>query len=194
MKKVFRDRKPFIYLASRSARRRELLKEAGFNFKVVSSNFKERTYSGGPSRTVVLNAVGKVKRARIPSKRGIVLGADTMIYFKKKLIGKPKSMREAFTMLKNFSGSTHYVYTGIVLFNLTTRQWNREFVRSKIKMRKFTGERIRYYLNKVNPLDKAGAYAIQERGDELVENIKGSYTNVIGLPMEKLKSMIAKLL
>ena len=179
-----------IYLASRSERRKELLKKARIPFRIAPSNFKERTFPGGPARTVVVNAVGKVKCAEVRAKRGIVLGADTIVYFKKQILGKPRDKKEALKMLLSLSGSEHSVYTGIALFDLASKIWKKAYVKSKVKMRKYSADDVCYYISKVNPLDKAGAYAIQDYGDKLVEKIKGSYTNVVGLPMEKLKSLL----
>ncbi len=186
----FRGKTIIIYLASQSARRKELLREAKISFRVVKSNFKEHTYPGGPRQTVIQNAIGKVKHARVNAKHGIILGADTLVFLKKRLLGKPKSKKEAFRMLKSLSGTTHDVYTGIALFNLETKKWKKAAVRSCVMMRLFDDKTARYYLNKINPLDKAGAYAIQEHGDQLIKKIKGSYTNVVGLPIEKLKQML----
>ncbi len=179
-----------IYLASRSKRRRELLRKARIPFRVVRSSFKERTFLGGPRQTVIQNAMGKVKHARLKAKTGILLGADTMIYFRGKLIGKPKTKRAAVRMLFGFSGSSHEVFTGLALYHIETRKWKTAWVKSKVTMRKFTRKEAGHYLRKVNPLDKAGAYAIQEHGDRLVKCIVGSYTNVIGLPMEKLRKLL----
>ena len=181
---------PFIYLASRSARRKVLLRSARIPFRVVKSSFKERTYPGGPVRTVLLNAIGKVKHAQVKAKRGIVLGADTLVFLKGRLIGKPGSKKEAFRMLKSLSGTTHDVYTGIALLDLTSGKWKKATVRSRVTMRRFSDDDVKYYLSKINPLDKAGAYAIQEYGDELVKKVTGSYSNVVGLPVEKVKFLL----
>lgn len=186
-----------IYLASKSSRRRELLKQAKIPFKIVPSKFKERTFPGGVRKTVVMNAVGKAvgatHRVACTSKNGIVLGADTLVYSKGKLLGKPKNREAAFRMLKSLAGTRHYVYTGIALFNLETRKWKKACVKSTIVMKKMSDDQVRHYLSKVNPLDKAGAYAIQEHGDHLIKKIEGSYTNVVGLPMEKLKELLKEL-
>jgi len=181
---------PFIYLASKSQRRREFFKAAGIPFKVVSSNFKEKFFPGGVRQTVIKNAIGKAKCAQVHAKSGVVLGADTLVYSKGKLLGKPKNKSAAFRMLKSLAGTRHYVYTGIALFNLETKKWKKACVKSTIVMKKMSDDQVRHYLSKVNPLDKAGAYAIQEHGDKLIKRIEGSYTNVVGLPMEKLKELL----
>ncbi len=182
--------KAIILLASRSPRRKALLKKAKIPFRIVRSDFKERTFPGAPVKTVIMNAVGKVKFARVTLKKGIVLGADTIVYFKNRIIGKPKTKQEAIQMLARLSGSCHEVYTGLALYGLSRKRWKTAYVRSKITMRQFTKREAKHYLSKVNPLDKAGAYAIQERGDKLVLKIEGSYSNVVGLPVERLKQLM----
>ena len=186
-----------IYLASKSARRRELLKNAKIPFKIVSSSFKEKTFLGGARRTVIMNAIGKVvgatPRVACTFKNGVILGADTLVYHKGKLLGKPKNKESAFRMLRSLAGTRHYVYTGLALFNLKTKKWKKACVKSTVVMKKISDEKVKYYLSKINPLDKAGAYAIQEHGDKLIKKIEGSYTNVVGLPMEKLKELLKAL-
>ena len=183
-----------IYLASKSARRRKLLKQARIPFKIVASKFKEKTFPGGIRKTVVMNATGKAvgatHRVARTSKDGIVLGADTLVYHKGKLLGKPKNNATAFRMLRSLTGSRHYVYTGIALFDLAKKKWKKACVKSTVIMKKISDHEAKYYLSKVNPLDKAGAYAIQEHGDKLIKKIEGSYTNVVGLPMEKLRELL----
>lgn len=186
--------RPVLWLASRSARRKELLREAGIPFRAVKSFFKEKNFPGGPRRTVVMNAIGKVKHARVRARQGWILGADTIVYLRKQVIGKPKTMRKAIRMLLSLSGTKHSVYTGLALFDIERKKWKTACVRSQVVMRTFGAETARAYVAKVNPLDKAGAYAIQEHGDRLIEKIDGSYSNVVGLPMEKLGSLLADIL
>ena len=182
--------RPLLFLASRSVRRKELLKQARIQFRIVRSEFKEKTFPGGVRRTVVMNAIGKAKHAQVSSKRGMVLGADTLVYFKGKLLGKPANRNAAFRMLTSLSGSRHFVYTGLALRDLASGKWKKACVKSTVIMKRFSDDQARFYLSKVNPLDKAGAYAIQERGDRLIKRIQGSYTNVVGLPIEKLKTLL----
>ena len=90
---------PFIFLASQSARRQQLLKAAGLRFRVVKSSFQERHFVGKPRQTVLWNAKGKVRRARVKAKTGIILGADTIVYFEGKIVGKPKNHQHAIRMI-----------------------------------------------------------------------------------------------
>lgn len=188
-----KKRRTALFLASRSARRKALLKEAGIPFRVVRSNFKEHTFPGGPKRTVVLNAVGKAAHAQPKPKRGIILGADTIVYFKGRILGKPKTKKEAHKMLLGLSGSTHDVYTGLALFDVAKKKWKTASDRSRVTMREFDARFVADYFSKVNPLDKAGAYAIQEHGDRIIQQIKGSYSNVVGLSVEKLQSLLSQI-
>lgn len=181
---------PFVYLASKSARRRELLREYGIRFRLVNSDFKEKTFTRDPKRTVKFNAIGKAKNAKVNSKKGIVIGADTLVSLSGTLFGKPRNKTHAIKMLKKLSGTTHQVYTGIALLDLKANKMRTAVIRSDVSMREFSNSKIKAYFSKVNPLDKAGAYAIQEHGDHLIKKIKGSYSNVVGLPMEKLLKIL----
>lgn len=179
-----------IYLASRSKRRCELLKQAKILFQMVPSYFEEQIIPKNPVLTVMVNALGKAAFVKIRPKQGILVGADTIVCLKDNILGKPKNKRDALKMLFSLSGTEHSVYTGVALFNFTSKKWKQFCVVSKVKMKKFSKKDTARYLSKINPLDKAGAYAIQEHGDHLIQKIKGSYTNVVGLPMEKLKQSL----
>jgi len=169
------------------------MRRAGYRFRVVTSSFKEKTFPGNPRKTVVQNAVGKARSARVRGKTGHILGADTMIYFRGRLIGKPKSRKYASQMLSSFSNRGHDVYTGVALIDIGSGKMKLGCQKSKVKMKKLTDEKIQRYLKYVNPMDKAGAYAIQEHGYWLIRSITGSRSNVIGLPMELLKRMLIAL-
>ena len=121
-----------------------------------------------------------------------VLGADTMIIFDGRAIGKPANISDAFEMLSRFSGRTHEVISGLTLVNKKkniTLSWSES---SSVKFKTLTPEIIRNYLDKVEVLDKAGAYAIQEHGDMIVESYTGELENIIGLPLKKLLSLLTK--
>ncbi len=183
-----------IYLASKSKRRRELLAQAKIPFRIISSGFEEHTIPGNPILTVMTNALGKATYAKVKADKGIILGADTIVYLKNKILGKPKNKKDAAKMLSNLSGTKHKVYTGVALFDLESKSWKQFCVESKVRMKKLSRKEIKQYISKVNPLDKAGGYAIQEHGDKLIQKITGSYTNVVGLPMEALKKALKEIL
>jgi septum formation protein len=183
---------PSLILASESPRRSELLRQLGLQFKVVASNASEIQHEQLTAREAA--QINAYRKARTISKKypdALVLGADTVVHIESVLFGKPKSLEEAYEMLEKLQGRTHEVVTAVCLLNLRHHQ-QRIFTDSTyVTFHKLDAVKIRRYLTKVNPLDKAGAYAIQEEGDLIVERVAGSYTNVVGLPIEKLRVQLA---
>ncbi|MDQ3627090.1 MAG: Maf family protein [Verrucomicrobiota bacterium] len=174
---------PFV-LASGSPRRRHLLSEAGFKFEVVSPAVAESSSAALTIRELTIcNATRKamvVARARPDA---VVLGADTLVALKRSVIGKPASLREAAAMIRRLSGREHQVCTGVFICSGGGR-WAISFcVVSHVLFRALETEEISAYLAKINPLDKAGGYAAQGHGSDIISRIRGSYTNVVGLPM-----------
>lgn len=185
--------KPFIYLASQSPRRREILKNLRFKFEVVPSSYEEKNHSSAhPEKLVIRHALGKIRKAKVSAKEGIVLGADTIVWLDGVIYSKPKGMKEAVKTLLTLSGREHRVYTGIALRNLETGETAAACDCTYVKFRKLSEARIQKYFKTVNPLDKAGAYAIQE-GFKIVQKIRGSRTNVIGLPKELFAKLLKKI-
>jgi septum formation protein len=186
--------KPQIILASASPRREQLLREMGVRFTVARPDAVEELLSGAaPDVLAMQNAQLKARAVAGRHPEALVLGADTVVVLGGKMFGKPRDLGEAERMLGQLSGQRHEVITGVclvhraldteLLFADTTRVW----------MRALTGEQIREYLTKVNAPDFAGAYAIQQHGEMLVERIEGSYSNVVGLPVERLRATLQKL-
>jgi septum formation protein len=179
---------PSFILASASPRRTELLRQMGVEFRVVPSDAAELHHDQLTAREV--SQVNAYRKARAVAKKfpdALVLGADTLVYLDTKLFGKPASLEQAYEMIEQLQGRTHYVVTGLCLLNLRNHR-QRVFAESTaVTFLPLDAVKIRRYLTTVNPLDKAGAYAIQEEGDLLVEKIQGSYSNVVGLPLERLK-------
>jgi septum formation protein len=183
-----------IYLASRSPRRKFLLKKAGLRFKVVSSAHDEVMHEGlSPEDNAVWNALLKCSCARVPAKTGMVLSADTLIDFKGRPVIKPRDRADAAKMLKAFSGRTHTVITAVALKDLATARYRTFVVKSRVTFKKLTAAQITVYLDTGEYADKAGAYGYQEKGRELVSKVSGSETNVIGLPMERLTKELSAL-
>ena len=138
------------------------------------------------------NAIGKARRAQLPcGARGIVIGADTFLYIRKRVIGKPRTMREAYHILRSLSGKSHWVYTGLCLRDLETRLTRASYDKTKVTFKPLTQETITRLFARSSPLDKAGGYAIQEDRGELIWRIEGSRSNVIGLPLELLRRELA---
>jgi septum formation protein len=179
---------PPLILASASQRRSELLRQLGVDFTVVPSDASEIHDEQLTAREISqLNAYRKARAVAKKFPDALVLGADTLVYLGTTLLGKPPDLENAYRMLKQLSGQTHEVVTAVCLLHLRTHRQKLFFDSTSVTFRPLNATEIRRYLSKVDPLDKAGAYAIQEQGDLIVEKISGSYTNVVGLPVEKLR-------
>ena len=187
----FADLPPLI-LASASPRRKELLARMGLEFKIVPSAASE--IHNEQLTAAELCQINAYRKARLVAKKfpdDLVLGADTLVYLDTELFGKPAALDEAFQMLERLQGRTHRVVTGICLLHLRGHR-QRLFTESTlVSFQPLDEVKIRRYLSKVNPLDKAGGYAIQEEGDLIIEKIDGSYSNVVGLPVERLSAELA---
>ena len=179
-----------IILASGSPRRQELLGQMGVKFRVVVADTQETHGRGRAARSICkANALAKAKEVAAAHPRHTVLGADTLVHLDDELYGKPKNLTEAKGMLRRLSGKTHQVTTACALvgharkkaFSVTTR----------VGFRKLSSRQINDYLKAVAVLDKAGAYAIQEKGEWIVESLHGSLTNVVGLPVDRLGMELA---
>jgi len=181
-------------LGSGSPRRRELLGEIVNDFTVVISDSEEmESHPGGPLLLVQENARLKAKAVAQLHPRSWVLGADTLVALGETVLGKPKDMKEAYSMLRLLSGQTHEVSTGLCLINRGQNYEKSLVESSRVTFKSVNDEILEKYFQEVNPLDKAGGYAIQTRSDLIVENFEGSYSNVIGLPLELLGSWLKEL-
>ena len=181
-------------LASKSPRRKYLLKQLGFNFKVVESNALEITDKNA-HRSVKINSQRKSRVVALKHKNEIVIGADTVVYLKDKILNKPKDLNEAKRYLKLLSGKKHIVYTGVNVINNLTGKEVYGHEKTVVEFRNLTNEEINYYVEKFKPLDKAGAYGIQDDfGCLFIKKISGDYYNVVGLPLVKLYKLITQTL
>lgn len=185
-----RERAPLI-LASASPRRKKLLEEAEVEFQVEAPSFAETVVPGRPAATARLNARGKARAAARRRPDAVVLAADTVV-FRKRILGKPASADEARRMLENLSGGTHRVYTAVAAAFPGETKIAAAVAVSRVRMKKFGPATISAYLRRVDTSDKAGAYAIQEHGRMLVEGVKGSISNVVGLPLETLAALLRR--
>lgn len=170
-----------LVLASASPRRKDLLSQLGLRFTVAAADLDETPLSGEPADTYVLRLAQEKARAvaaRFPG--AWVLAADTTVALGSELLGKPKDPAEAREMLSRLSGRTHNVYTGVALAG---RAETSRVVRTGVTFRTLSAGEIAWYVGTGEPLDKAGAYAVQGRGGFLVAALEGSPTNVIGLPL-----------
>lgn len=179
---------PALILASASPRRLELLRGLNLQFQVVASDVPEIHHD--QLTALEVSQINAYRKARAVAKRfpdALVLGADTLVYLEAKLFGKPASLEEAYEMLEDLQGQTHQVVTAICLLHLREHRQKVFAETTEVTFQPLDAVKIRRYLNHVNPLDKAGAYAIQEQGDLIVQKISGSYSNVVGLPVERLR-------
>jgi septum formation protein len=177
---------PFI-LASTSPRRAELLSLLPVKFRVVASDAEEVAHEHLTPREVCqLNAHRKARAVAKKNPDTLVLGADTLVFLGGEIFGKPRNRADAERMLWRLQGRTHQVVTGVSLIHLRRHREMIFAVSTEVLFHPLTRAQIRNYLSKINPLDKAGAYAIQERGELIVAEIFGSFSNVVGLPIERL--------
>ena len=174
-----------IILASGSPRRRELLEQMGVKFRVLTADVEEEHGQGRVARAICRrNALAKASAVAKGYQKETVLGADTLVHLGDDLLGKPNSIAEARRMLRRLSGQTHQVTTACALVE---EERQRVFsVTTRVRFRNLSARQVNAYLNAVPVLDKAGAYAVQEKGEWIVEAVHGSLTNVVGLPVERL--------
>ena len=179
--------RPLLILASASPRRRALLHEHGYDFEVrVPRGVTEIAPAHlSPGETVLANARAKARKGRAEAPHSIVLGVDTEVFFEGRVLGKPADMDAAFAMLRRLNGRTHEVYSGVWIAG-----WGRErgFIEvTGVRFHRRTDAELKRYLARIHPLDKAGAYAAQEDRGGMIAHVEGSFSNVIGLPMERLR-------
>ncbi len=185
-----------VILASGSPRRRDLLTRAKIPFKVISPNLTE-DFSPQEAIGDIVSGIARKKvetvlelfKAESPR---WVLGADTVVEIGGKILGKPEGPEEAQAMLEKLSGAVHRVYTGIALCVEKSKPMEVESVCTQVKFRIMEPEEIRFYVECGEWTGAAGAYRIQERGSFFVEWIKGSYSNVVGLPLEAFYGMLKR--
>jgi septum formation protein len=182
---------PPLILASASPRRAELLRQLMPDFQIIPSAAAEiLDEHWSPFEICQLNAHRKARMVARKHPDALVLGADTLVFLDGEIMGKPASLGEAERMLTRLQGRTHQVVTGISLIHLRVHREKIFAVSTDVTFHPLDARQIRAYLARVNPLDKAGAYAIQEHGDLIVAEISGSYSNVVGLPVERLREEI----
>ena len=181
-----------IILASASPRRQELLRQVGCDFSVIISDIiEDNNQDLLPQDLAMLQAKDKaVDVASKVSQDDVVIGADTIVVFNDKVYGKPRDIQDARQILTSLSGNEHQVITGIAVV-CNGKSWT-DFVVTTVKFSNVTPKEIEKYLETGEPMDKAGAYAIQGIGALMVEGIHGCYTNVVGLPLNKLSDVLKK--
>lgn len=182
-----------IILASASPRRAELLRQTGLPFAIEVSEQAEPTHTHLTPRELALrHALRKASAVAKTFPDAIVIGADTIVVLGGNVFGKPRNLSEAKRMLGRLQGRTHHVVTGVCVLDRKRRKKLLFTETTAVSFRKRSAKQINSYLRRVNPLDKAGAYAIQEHGGELVEKIEGSWSNVVGFPVEKFQKLMRR--
>lgn len=174
-----------IILASNSPRRKELLTQADIDFEVKSADVEEITDKTKPEEVVMDLSQLKAKAIAKDNPGRRIIAADTVVAFNGQILGKPKDEADAFRMLKELSGQTHHVYTGVTIIEEDGKV-NTFFECTAVTMYENSDELIKKYIATGEPMDKAGAYGIQGKGAVLVKEICGDYNNVVGLPLAKV--------
>jgi len=183
-----------LILASTSPRRKQLLKEAGYEFEVIEPVLGEiHLHKQPPEIMVEAEAYAKARQVIDQVEDGVVIAADTLIRLGDEVIGKPEDSKGAREILRKLSGSTHWVISGVCVIDAATRDRLIAYDRTKVTMAKMSDAEIEEYVASGQGLDKAGAYAIQESGDKFIKKIEGSFSNVVGLPLEVLDRMLKAL-
>jgi septum formation protein len=176
-------------LASSSPRRAELLKELLLDFRIVPSRVEELHHDQLTAGELAqANAFRKADSIGRDFPEALVIGADTLVYLEGKLFGKPQDLAEARQMLHQLQGQTHQVVTGVCLIHAARARRSSFAEVTDVTFKPLSPDLIDHYLESIDPLDKAGAYAIQQNGDYIVSAVRGSYSNVVGLPLERLRS------
>jgi septum formation protein len=187
MKRTTTNAQAPLILASASPRRRQLLQEAGVVFTIIPSNTTEEFRPGEtPEEYALRVARDKTHEVACRQVDSWILGADTIVEIEGQVLGKPKDLEDGFRMLRLLSGRTHRVMTAFVLLNGVGEMHTQQLVVSHVTFKQLSNQQIRDYLATGEPFDKAGAYAVQGIGAALVECVEGSYTNVVGLPVEEV--------
>ena len=186
-----------IILASASPRRREIMTQAGYEFEVMVSHKEEFYTSTRPDEIVKELALLKANdiAEQVEHKNVVVIGADTVVAYAGKILGKPKSKEEAFEMIRSFQGDKHQVYTGIAIIEFDengNKRVTNEAVKTDVYVNVMSAEEIWAYIERDNVLDKAGSYGIQSGFACHIEKIEGDYFNVVGLPISKIYEVLKK--
>lgn len=190
------NNKKRIILASQSPRRHELIKSLNIDFKVILPTFEEKLESDEYSDKIILSlSLSKALSVLDNNNQGtdlfllknsLIISADTVVVFNNKIFGKPKDKKQAKKMLQQLSGNTHFVVTAISVIDTETKKSISKLTKTYVTFQNLSDELIDKYINEKQPLDKAGAYGIQEMGEEFIKKVDGELDNVIGLPTKTL--------
>lgn len=202
MEKRFENKN--VILASQSPRRHSLIKKIVSNFDVVAPEFDEKLDSDNYTDDVIkslslqkaLSALNTHKQSGAGiclSKGCLIISADTMVVFNNKIYGKPKDELDAQRMLSDLSGNTHFVVTAITVLDSDSQEYVSDVVKTYVTFQNLSEDLIKDYVKNKKPLDKAGAYGIQEMGSEFIKNVDGDLENVIGFPTQKVRVLLEQM-
>ena len=187
-KKILPPKNPVI-LGSASDRRRDILRKLGLHFKIAVPDVDEVLYGDNPRRTVFENAANKFNWCRKKYPENKIITADTVIDFEGRCVSKPLSLEEAKSLLLKFSDKKQDILTAVAL-SADDKEPEVHVVLSSVKFKKLNHQEIEEYFSKVDPLDKAGAYNIDQHADIIIDSYSGSYSNIMGLPIEVIKTWL----
>jgi septum formation protein len=183
-----------LVLASASPRRKDLLGEAGYDFEIRAANVDEVHDEAASLHDLTMeNAAAKARHIAQGAPERLIVAADTLVCIAGRALTKPADMDEARSMIDSLAGRTHEVCTSVVLLCLAEKIERRFEAVTRVTFRPLTVSEREEYLSLINPLDKAGGYAAQEHGDRIIAAVEGSWTNVVGLPMEALAEELSAL-
>ena len=177
-------------LASSSPRRRVLMEALGLDFIIVEPASDESSDHSDPKTRVIMNAEAKARSVSNQFSSALIIGADTIVYSDGEFLGKPAGPEDAKKMLEQLSGKSHQVYTGLAILNTSTGNILTKVSCTDVRFKRLSQKVIDAYVASGEPLDKAGAYGIQGDGSVFIADIVGSYSNVVGLPLELLREML----
>lgn len=181
-----------LILASGSPRRRELLTRMGYQFEIIVPNVDENV-SGHARDVVAVLSRRKAEAVAQGEKSGIIIASDTLVSLNGQALGKPRDEEDARRMLRLLSGKTHEVFTGVTIIDAANGRSETQAVRTGVIFRELSDGEIASYVATGEPMDKAGAYAIQGGAHGFVEGFEGSYENVIGFPVDEIRQMLKRM-
>jgi septum formation protein len=181
-----------IVLASQSPRRKFLLEMLGLEFEVKPASIEEINHGNlSPEQYVMSLAIEKAKAAALEDAEGLYIGSDTIVVLGNEILEKPADSKDAAKMLQKLSSNTHTVYTGVALFDSANKKEDIRYEETKVSFRQLNAKEIDAYISTGSPMDKAGAYGIQDDfGAVFVNRIEGCYYNIVGLPLQLLYKML----
>ena len=177
-----------IILASKSPQRKKILELVNIKFTIKESNINEDCFKmnhQNPKKYCENLAYAKANKISKIHKNSLIIGSDTIVYHKNKIMGKPKNKQEAFSHLKSLSNSSHYVYTAVSLICKAENINEKIIDRTIVTFNKLNSEDIEFYINNYNPKTRAGSYGIQDWSSIFIKKINGCYYNVVGFPLSK---------